>query len=229
MESDGWSSVCRVVINYESHIQPLWERSRPAFDANKNLIGDHRCISCHTTTDAGGNVNAKVPDAQLELLRTKAAANQEMLSYTELTQGGSKQILDANGNITTQIPVCELSPVDLYADIPQCVIQRDAMGVPTCEGVTDCPFLQDAVTNAVLLDAMGNPTPRNQTIGIPGTMARGSARGSARFFNVFTTFNAGTQTVDHRGFLNESELKLLAEWLDIGGRYYNNAFDTIAQ
>ncbi len=117
--------------------------------------------------------------------------------------------------------------MDRYADIPQCEIVLDTNGLPTCTGVANCPFVQDAITGAVLLDALGVPTPRIITINVAASMSRGSARGSARFFNKFANFNAATDTVDHRGLLNTSELKLLAEWLDIGGRYYNNAFDTI--
>lgn len=225
MESDGWSSLCRVTINYENHIQSLWERPRAA----ANGIADTTCVTCHTSTDANGNVGAKIPDGQLELLGTKANNNQRMLSYTELTTNTNKQILDANGIPTVNIPVCELAPADLYPDIDACVIVRDINGVPTCEGVTNCPFLQDAITDAVVLDAMGNPTPRLINIGIPGPMNRGSALGSARFFNKFANFNAATDTVDHRGILNTSELKLLSEWLDTGANYYNNPFDMIRQ
>ena len=36
--------------------------------------------------------------------------------------------------------------------------------------------------------------------------------------------DAGIGTVDHTGTLNPAELKLIAEWLDIGGQYYNNPF-----
>jgi mono/diheme cytochrome c family protein len=32
-------------------------------------------------------------------------------------------------------------------------------------------------------------------------------------------------TVDHSGMLNASELRLLAEWIDLGGQYYNDPFD----
>jgi hypothetical protein len=224
-EADKWESTCRVVINYENHIQILWERPR----AGVNGLADGTCIGCHTSTDAGGNPFAKIPGGQLELLGTKGANNLPMLSYTELTATTQKQILDATNTLTNQIPVCELSPVDLYEDIPQCVIVLDTNGLPTCTGVANCPFEQDALTNAILLDTLGNPTPRITTINVAATMSRGSARGSARFFNKFANFNAATDTVDHRGLLNASELKLLAEWLDIGGRYYNNAFDTIRQ
>ncbi len=222
-EADKWESICRVVINYENHIQSFWERPR----AGVNGLADGTCVGCHTSTDAGGNPLSKIPDGQLELLATKGANAQPMLSYTELTATTQKQILDENDVLTTQIPVCELSPVDRYADIPQCEIVLDTNGLPTCTGVSNCPFVQDAITGAVLLDALGVPTPRIITINVAASMSRGSARGSARFFNKFANFNAATDTVDHRGLLNTSELKLLAEWLDIGGRYYNNAFDTI--
>jgi len=225
MEPDGWSSQCRIVINYENHIQPLWERARGPV----NGVADATCTSCHTSTAENGTVNAKVPDGQLELLATKAANNQPMLSYTELTATTNKQILDANGTLTIQIPVCELAPADLYPEIPACVIQLDDQGLPTCEGLANCPFVQDVISNAVLLDATGNPTPRQFTVGVNPSMNRSSARASARFFNKFANFNAAADTVDHRGMLNTSELKLLSEWLDIGGRYYNNAFDTIRQ
>jgi hypothetical protein len=221
--------LCRIVINYENHVQPLWERSRQLLDANQQLVADNTCVLCHTSTDAEGNPLSKVPDGQLELLRTKAAANAMMLSYTELTGTTNRQILDENGVLTTQIPVCELAPKDLYPEIAACTVTLDINGAPTCEGVANCPFEQDAVTNALLLDALGNPIPRTVTIGIPRSMTPGSARSSARFFDRFTTFDAARDTVDHRGMLNNSELKLLFEWLDIGGRYYNNPFDSIAQ
>jgi hypothetical protein len=33
------------------------------------------------------------------------------------------------------------------------------------------------------------------------------------------------EQVDHRGMLNESELRLLAEWIDIGAQYFNDPWD----
>lgn len=226
MEADGWSSLCRIIINYENHIQPLWERARPVADVATQTTIDRQCISCHTSADAEGV--PQVPSGQLELLRTKAANNQRMLSYTELTANTNRQILDEGGNLTTQIPVCELAPADLYPDIAACVINLDTQGKPTCVGVANCPFEQDTVTGDVLLDTNNNPIPRRVTQNVSPSMAAGSANGSARFFNRMTTFNAATDTVDHRGYMNDSEFKLLSEWLDLGGRYYNNPFDSIA-
>jgi hypothetical protein len=34
--------------------------------------------------------------------------------------------------------------------------------------------------------------------------------------------------VDHSAMLTGAELRLIAEWLDIGAQYYNNPFDPLA-
>lgn len=59
--------------------------------------------------------------------------------------------------------------------------------------------------------------PEFQLVPVSGPMTAGNARGS-RFFNVFAA--GGT----HAGRLNAAELKLIAEWLDIGAQYYNDPF-----
>jgi hypothetical protein len=53
-------------------------------------------------------------------------------------------------------------------------------------------------------------------------MSVGGARISGRFFNRFEDANIGT--VDHSNMLSSDELKLIGEWLDIGGQYYNDPF-----
>ena len=58
-----------------------------------------------------------------------------------------------------------------------------------------------------------------------GSPARSAgARASGRFFNRFED-SANNATVDHFGFLNSAERRLIAEWLDVGAQYYNNPFD----
>lgn len=42
-----------------------------------------------------------------------------------------------------------------------------------------------------------------------------------RFFDVFDTGN------DHEGYLTPAEIKLFAEWFDVGGQYYNDIFKAI--
>jgi hypothetical protein len=186
----SWNANCRVVINYEYHIQSFWEREREPMvetdPATAVTITSTTCLGCHTTSDIAGNVNARVPSGQLELVRIKAAANTPMRSYTQLTQGGQRQIQYLYEEaLATLIPVCEFE--EEYDWIPQCTLTLTPEGVPTCEGVADCPFvIADEVTGALELDAMGNPVPRMEpTPFLPPPMNRAGANSSVRFFDRF--------------------------------------------
>ena len=53
---------------------------------------------------------------------------------------------------------------------------------------------------------------------VPPSMRAAGARASATFFS---RFDAGGS---HAGWLTPAELRLIAEWLDIGGQYYNDPF-----
>jgi hypothetical protein len=55
-------------------------------------------------------------------------------------------------------------------------------------------------------------------------MSTNGAGTSARFFNRFEQPPGPDDTVDHRGYLTDAELKLISEWLDLGAQYYNNPF-----
>jgi hypothetical protein len=59
-----WSSQCRIVINYEQHIHPLWSVSGPTRTVNGNSV---TCSQggCHAPVDANGMT--AVPAAQLDL------------------------------------------------------------------------------------------------------------------------------------------------------------------
>lgn len=67
-----WSPGCRIVINYETHIHPLWSTSRPVLDELGNPVVDangmpvtNDCVNCHSPVDAMGAV--RVPAGQLDL------------------------------------------------------------------------------------------------------------------------------------------------------------------
>ncbi|MBS0614239.1 MAG: hypothetical protein JSS24_13775 [Proteobacteria bacterium] len=53
---------------------------------------------------------------------------------------------------------------------------------------------------------------------LSGSMSAGSANASTAFFSRFDM--GGT----HAGWLTPAELKMIAEWLDIGAQYYNDPF-----
>ncbi len=81
-----WARACRIVINYEQHIHPLWGLDR----------GANTCTDCHTNQDA---VSAdRVPDGQLDL--TDGPSDQEpdhFKAYRELLITDNEQELDAGG------------------------------------------------------------------------------------------------------------------------------------
>ncbi|KXI29487.1 hypothetical protein AX660_13500 [Paraglaciecola hydrolytica] len=70
----------------------------------------------------------------------------------------------------------------------------------------------------LLLDSEGQPIPVLRTVPVSNSMSVNGARASNRFFQVFNVGNS------HHAWLSPVELKLIAEWLDIGGQYYNDPF-----
>ncbi|WP_024461546.1 hypothetical protein [Marinimicrobium sp. LS-A18] len=201
-----WTALCRVVINYENHIQNLWERQRLLTEENDEGQAtlvldefyepvDHTCVGCHTRFDADDA--PRVPAGQLELTRN-AAGNGQMTSYLELLNGDD------------EVTLVDGAVVDLL--------------VETGEFETD-------EEGELVLDDDGNPIPIMTTVPVQAPLSRGGAAASAAFFARFEQTNDLTDpdAVDHRGMLNPNELRLLREWLDTGARYYNNPFDRARQ
>lgn len=82
------------------------------------------------------------------------------------------------------------------------------------------------MVNMILVDVMipdgVDPVTGDQlfrTVTVPRSMSQVGANASATFFS---RFDAGGT---HAGYLSGAELKLIAEWLDVGAQYYNNPFD----
>jgi len=69
----------------------------------------------------------------------------------------------------------------------------------------------------------GLPTTIMVPVSLAPPMTAGSASGSVKFLRMFD----GTYTdpvLNHTGYLTTAELRLIAEWLDIGAQYYNDPF-----
>ncbi|MGD8842398.1 MAG: hypothetical protein PVJ83_02895, partial [Gammaproteobacteria bacterium] len=189
----NWSVLCRTIIDYETHIHPLWNLPRGAGDADT-------CTNCHTETDAAGN--PKVPDGQLDL--TDGASDQnadQFKAYHELLFDDNELIIDsASGQL-----------------IDNMVQATDANGNPL--------FETDADGN-LILDSAGNPIPVMVAVTVPPVLSTTGARASSRFFDMFSVASDPRNAVtNHVGMLTPAELRLIAEWVDIGAQYYNNPFD----
>jgi hypothetical protein len=90
--------------------------------------------------------------------------------------------------------------------------------------------LNMGVLQDLLVPAPGPPDPVTgapTTIMVPVSLAppmvAGSAAASTAFFRMFDgSFH--DPVLDHTGFLSPAELRLIAEWLDIGAQFYNDPF-----
>lgn len=128
---------CRIVINYQQHIQPIWEATanRPAAAA---------CTSCHT---AANLVNA----GQLELTSGPSDLEPDHLtSYQELLSNDNAQDAAGNDIMITRNIIIDGQTVDLVAPF----------GVPDTETVPD-PALERSPTmstsgarNSVFMELM---------------------------------------------------------------------------
>lgn len=186
-----WTSLCRITINYEEHIHPLWNVNRPILDLGVEIAND-RCTSCHAEVD--DMLAAMVPAAQLDL--SDGISDQQpdhFKSYRELLFNDNQQVLDVNGNVVDEL-----------------VQATDGNGNPL--------FVLDANGDQVL-DVDGNPIPVLVPIGVSPSLNVAGANFSPRFFDRFAPGST------HEGRLTDAELKLVSEWIDIGGQYYNNPFD----
>jgi hypothetical protein len=171
-----WSSLCRIIINYNEHIQPLWLLPR-TYVGGVAAGKTEACTACHSST-ANGVIQVPAGATQLDLTSTESNTMPPWPnSYVTLLFSHDAQ--DIMGGALTDVLVP--GPID------------PATGLPTQVPVSIGP-----PTNA------------------------GSALGSAQFFNEFAT--GGT----HAGYLSPAELRLIADWLDIGAQYFNNPFDPAA-
>ncbi|MGB1262019.1 MAG: hypothetical protein ACPG52_03820 [Cognaticolwellia sp.] len=77
-------------------------------------------------------------------------------------------------------------------------------------------YVRDSEGNLVL-DENGQPIPVMTTVDVANILSTNGANASGRFFEVINS-------TDHQNMLSPDEQRLLSEWLDIGGQYYNTPF-----
>ena len=198
-----WDATCRTIINYETSIHPLW--SLPRTDLGGTL--DRTCTSCHSNVDAGGM--PMVPAAQLDLgegLRGNDNDPDRFKSYQELF---------VNDAVKWQLVGMTLEAVT--EEVPLVV-----NGVPVYKTTID-PITMEVVTVIDPVTGLPDPVLVTQNVA-PDERATMSVRGARFSPNFFDRFNTPGD-INHEGILTRAEIRLLSEWLDIGGQYFNNTFD----
>lgn len=186
-----WTSRCRAVIHYPTHIHPLWAVDR----------GDDTCTACHSRTDAMAAL--QVPAAQLELSDGPSVDEPEhLLSYRELLFADNAQEIVEGSLQDTLVQATDANgdPLFLTDADGNLIYQTDAQG-------------------ELILDGNGDPIPIPVMVpvNITASMSAAGARAS-RFLDLFLPGGS------HEGRLTAAELRLIAEWLDIGAQYYNDPF-----
>ena len=195
---NNWNSLCRIQIHYPTHIQPLWMLDRQILDGDGLVVEDRTCVTCHSTRDADNVL--KDPDTYGQLVLTDEVSPEDALHFVSFR---------------------EL----LFNDIPQELVDgalRDVLiDVPRVDQNGDPVFETDDEDN-LILDDDGNPIQIIDQVvtteRIAPALRAFNAMGSTAFFNSFGTGGS------HENYLSDAELKLIAEWLDIGGQYYNDPF-----
>jgi len=215
-ESD-WTSLCRITINYQNHIHPLWSVDRQILDEDGMLVEDQPCTSCHALLD--DDDLAMVPAGQLDLSDGFSMDRRDYYeSFRELFFNDNELELSEGVLVDVRIDTGEIEM------IPE--VDEDGLPVLDEDGVQNqvpllVPLLDDD-SNPVL-DINGDPVLTTVPITRPEivfpALRATNALNNTRFLSLF---DAGQI---HDAYLSPAELKLISEWLDIGAQYYNNPFE----
>lgn len=128
--------------------------------------------------------------------------------------------LELTGEPSSDQPLQPNSYRDLLFNDNELVLEDGAL-VDRLEIVTDDDgnvVYQTDEDGELILDNMGNPVPVTETVPVAAVIRAGQARNSAAFFDTFAGGGA------HEGWLTAEELRLLAEWIDLGAQLYNDPF-----
>ena len=192
----SWNANCRTIINYETHIHPLW--SQPRTNA---AMQDRTCTTCHGDTDPVTTL-PQVPAAQLDLGDGPSDQNPDHFkSYHELLFNDDRQTL-VDGVLvdeTVEVFVFDENGNQLFQTMIDPVTGEEVL-------------VLDPVTGQPIPLTTLEPVPAN------GPSMRVAGSRSSYFMDRFLPGGS------HEGDLTASELRLIAEWLDIGAQYFNDPF-----
>jgi len=115
----SWSPRCRITINYETHIHPLWAKPRVTLDVDGlTVLQDDTCTSCHSPTDAAAA--AQVPAGQLDLTDglSDLDAN-HFKAYRELFSADNEQVVNgaALQDLLVQVGVDPVTGDPIFAPV----------------------------------------------------------------------------------------------------------------
>lgn len=210
-ESDwNWyATKCRIVINYEEHIQPIWDAIRLR-DIGNGLM-DYRCTSCHNDDDP-----TSVPAGNLALDAT---------SDININHTSVQAIRD---NRTSQ---------NRPASYEMLFITRPRMEVNANNDGTQFAVVRDA--NGQPIDVDGNIISETDFVNLqfinqrPPLVRGGAAQArNSPLVQIITGEAVGpitTPTIDHTQLLTDGEKRIIIEWIDNGGQVFNDPVGAAVQ
>lgn len=159
------------LINYPTHIAPIWTRARTTNGVNTT------CTGCHNNP------------AALDLRATPSGTGR-LTSYEELLLGDP--VIDA-GTGLPQVQIRDGQPeVVRGSALVESMPGGNALGMTRASRLGEILWGEELKASAAARTAHPNP---------PNTAP------------------------DHGAMLTKGELRLITEWMDLGGQYYNNPFD----
>ena len=119
---------------------------------------------------------------------------------------------------TIQVPPGQLDLTGTASNIDTTVVNSyEDVVFPHDEQTLNMGVLQD------LLVPDPGPPPTLVPVQLAAPMSAGSSVNSTAFLSMFDgTYH--DPVLDHTGYLTPAELRLISEWLDIGGQFYNDPF-----
>ncbi len=199
-----WTALCRITIDYPTDIAPLWDRTRtslldpdtgdPVTDSDDNVLD--QCTDCHSR----GSEIFGDPEFGTEPTETR--------TQLDLTNEPSTDEAD------------QFTSYRYLFNSPRAA-EYNAEG-----DLVDKPLRDENGDEVCALNPDGTED-RNPTTHLCNTVQYEtvapvmSGQGASASGNFFAPFRADGR---HEGWLSPAELKMLSEWLDIGGQYYNDPF-----
>ena len=202
-DSTNSLAYCRIVINYETHIQPIWDKVRPSGNS---------CTTCHVNIE-----NTQSAAAQLDLTKLTAANERSDLnaahyiSYQELFRNDNKRETDGLEKMITITRNIIINGETIDDVAPFGVPDTETLDIldPNVEVISPSMSINSALASNRFMELMTGLDLNND-----GNQPTDTDNVHSHFIN--------SQNADLQDALTTSELKLISEWLDIGAQYYND-------
>jgi hypothetical protein len=240
----GATTPCSQILSSDVTYDGIWTVNTTPPQADTKISYAYADLTSASPVTAATNPSCVAWTAQCRVTLHYANASDAAmrLPYIQSVWNAASRSNLVNGVMTpTVCSVCH-DPVNAMAMIQVPQGQLDLTGsasnvdttvVTSYEQVLfahNAQTLNMGVLQDLLVPAPGPPDP---VTGLPTTimvpvslappMAAGSAAASTTFFRMFDgSFH--DPVLDHTGFLSPAELRLIAEWLDIGAQFYNDPF-----